>query len=317
MNSLPWIEKYRPSTFDSILSHDLIKNILLNILNKNNITNMILYGPSGIGKTTIIFNYLKLLYGDNYRSYILELNGSDDRGINIVREKIQEYCNTTSIYNNQLKIVILDEADSMTTDAQYALKEIMESHNITSKFCLICNSINKIIKPLQSACLILRFNTITKNYQKIFVTNICEKENITYNDNGLNLLIKYSHNDFRKLCNNLQTINLLYNNITKKNVLKCMNYPTDTEVKNIIDYIQTKNIKFVLDYILKIKNTNDYFLSTLINILFEKIILLELENYKLIEYIINTSIIEINICSFGNEELNIYSLIGCLYLLFN
>ena len=165
-DDLPWVEKYRPENFDTIISHNHIINVLTNLINNNHLPHIIFYGPPGTGKTTTILAAARKLYGSKYKSMILELNGSDDRGISVVREQIKDFSSTTSKISNifqshnsisDVKLIILDEADSMTFDAQFALRRVIELYTETTRFCLICNYLTKIIPALISRCMLFRF----------------------------------------------------------------------------------------------------------------------------------------------------------------
>ena len=152
--SLPWIEKYRPNSLDEMIDHSEKINTLKSLIDKNEMTHLLFYGPPGCGKTSLILACAKEMYGDQYLRYILELNASDDRGIDTVRKKIPDFVKTAS---NKIRLVILDEADALTNDAQSALRRVIEDYSKNSRFCLICNNINKIISGLQSRCTKMRF----------------------------------------------------------------------------------------------------------------------------------------------------------------
>jgi len=166
-NNLPWVEKYRPNEIINIISHKEILNTLTNLMDKNNFPHVIFYGPPGTGKTTTILACAKHMYGDSFPNMVLELNGSDDRGINVVREQIKDF-SQSEMFSNEIfnvnkkkhKLVILDEADSMTYDAQFALRRVIEIYTTTTRFCLICNYSTKIIPSLQSRCITFRFSPI-------------------------------------------------------------------------------------------------------------------------------------------------------------
>ena len=154
MFNLPWIEKYRPKNMDEIIDHQLKIQTLRNLMHRNELTHLLFYGAPGLGKTSLALSLARELYGDDYRMYILELNASDERGIDVVRNKIPHFIQSRS---DRIKMVILDEADAMTSEAQNAIRRVMENAIRTSRFVLICNNIKKIIPELQSRCVKMRF----------------------------------------------------------------------------------------------------------------------------------------------------------------
>ena len=160
MNNSIWIEKYRPKTFDDIIGQDKNINIIKNVLKNNSLPHLLLHGNSGVGKSSTINSIINYLYGDNKAFMVMKLDASDDRGINSVREEIKGFAEKMTIFNKGIKLIILDEADSMTFDAQFALRRIIEKYSENTRFCLICNYENKIIKPIKSRCVNIRFYPI-------------------------------------------------------------------------------------------------------------------------------------------------------------
>ena len=212
---ISWIEKYRPTNIKDIMGHKYILNTLNNIINNDyNIPHLLFYGPAGTGKTSTILTLCKKLFGpNNYKNRVLELNASDDRGINVVRENIMNFVkmDLSNIDPNYpsppYKILILDEADAMTIDAQTSLRIIMEEYGHITKFCIICNYINKIIQPIISRCMEFKFLQIPYNevIQKLkFISN---KENLELDDNIYELISNLSNGDLRKAIGILQNIN--------------------------------------------------------------------------------------------------------------
>ena len=223
--SKPWVEKYRPDKISDIISHNDILNTLYSLIKKNSFPHVIFYGPSGPGKTTTILACAKHLYGESFSKMVLELNGSDDRGINVVREQIKDFsCSemfSNSIFNKtnkKHKLVILDEADSMTFDAQFALRRVIENFSMTTRFCLICNYSTKIIPSLQSRCIIFRFSLIPESDHYKHISNIVLKENILIDDETLREIIKLSEGDMRKSLNVLQSLSISYDNFNLDNL---------------------------------------------------------------------------------------------------
>ena len=203
LKKLPWIEKFRPERLDDIVDHkDKIKT-LRNLISKDQLTHMIFYGTPGTGKTSTILACAREMYGEDYRRYILELNASDERGIETVRKSIPDF---VKISSSRIKLVILDEADAMTNDAQSALRRIIEIYSKSARFCLICNDINKIITGLQSRCTLFNFGNLSPDQIKIKLVEIIAKENIKISDEAVDHLINISK-DFRQILNTLQCLN--------------------------------------------------------------------------------------------------------------
>lgn len=205
--ALPFTEKYRPRTLEEVTGN---KEALLCLksLDINDLPNMLFYGPPGTGKTTTIRALLK----DIPRQNILELNASDHRGIDTVREKIKEFA---SVKMNGPKIVILDEADSMSKDAQAALRRIMEDYKNT-RFCIICNYYKKIIEPIVSRCSKFRFSPVNEMQR---IKEVCLKEDIKYDESGIRVLNRFSDGDMRKVMNDIQGISSSYEILNEENAL--------------------------------------------------------------------------------------------------
>ena len=149
LDSLPWVEKYRPKKLSSIVHHPNIIYALKKLIKKGQLPHMLFYGASGTGKTSTIMATAKKLYNEDISFMVLELNASDDRGINIVREEIKEFAESRNMFKTGIKLIILDEADSMTYDAQFALRRVIEKYSYNTRFCLICNYMNKIIPAIR------------------------------------------------------------------------------------------------------------------------------------------------------------------------
>lgn len=200
-----WAEKYRPRTLDEMIDQDEIVVRLKSFVKAKNVPHCIFAGPPGTGKTTAALCLAHDLYGENYREYIMELNASDERGINVIRETVKTFARTKPIGEVTFKLLILDEADNMTDDAQQALRRTMERYSETARFILVANYSGKIIEPIQSRCAPFRFTYLPADAVAERVRYICEKENVEITDDGVEAILDLSGGDLRKTLNILQT----------------------------------------------------------------------------------------------------------------
>ena len=212
-DSLPWVEKYRPSKLSQIVHHENIIYSLRKLIKKQHLPHMLFYGASGTGKTSTIIAATKKLYNNDANFMVLELNASDDRGINIVREEIKEFAECSNMFKNGVKLIILDEADSMTYDAQFALRRVIEKYSYNTRFCLICNYMNKIIGAIRSRCMQFRFAPISNIEMKKYLSLITEKEDVNITKAGMDSIIKLSYGDLRKAINIFQAVSMASDNI--------------------------------------------------------------------------------------------------------
>ncbi|PWN38145.1 P-loop containing nucleoside triphosphate hydrolase protein [Meira miltonrushii] len=213
----PWVEKYRPKTIDDVTAQEHTVTVLQKALLSTNLPHMLFYGPPGTGKTSTILALARQLFGPELmKTRVLELNASDERGITVVREKIKSFAKL-AVSNANLdfpcppyKIVILDEADSMTHDAQSALRRIMEQYSRITRFCLVCNYVTRIIEPLASRCSKFRFRTLDNVSTKDRLQSIADAEHVAFEEGVLDTLIKTSDGDLRRAITYLQSASRLH-----------------------------------------------------------------------------------------------------------
>jgi replication factor C small subunit len=238
MVSSIWTEKYRPSKFYELVGQDDIVKRVEGLTNSMNIPHLLFAGPAGTGKSSLALIIVKELYGTNWRENYLELNASDERGINIVREKVKNFARTKSIGNVPFKIIFLDEADALTPEAQQALRRTMENYSSTCRFILSCNYSSKVIDPIQSRCGIFRFKLLEKKDIEKYLLDIGKRENLIIKPEAIEILYEGSEGDCRRATNLLQATASISPNITPE------------LVSTIISNAKPKDIKVVLDYAL-------------------------------------------------------------------
>ena len=238
---LPWVEKYRPKYLRDIVGNDETIQALRRIAQDGNLPHLIISGMPGIGKTTSVLCLARELLGDDaklLREGVLELNASDDRGIDIVRNMIKTFAQKkVNLPYNRHKIIILDEADSITPAAQQALRRTMEIYSSSTRFVFSCNQSNKIIEPLQSRCSILRFNKLKDEDILIVLKRVLDAEHIeNFTDDGLSALIFTSDGDMRQALNNLQSVYYGFGLINADNVFKLVDTPNPLIVRRMLQH---------------------------------------------------------------------------------
>jgi replication factor C small subunit len=198
-----WIEKYRPRNLDEVVGHDDVVDRLYSYVERNELPNLLFSGPAGVGKTTCSVAIAREIYGDDWRENFLELNASDDRGIDVVRGRIKDFART-SFGGYDYRIIFLDEADSLTDDAQSALRRTMEQFSNNTRFILSCNYSSRIIDPIQSRCAVYRFSPLSDEAIAEYVRRIADEEGITLTDGAVDALAYVADGDMRKAINALQ-----------------------------------------------------------------------------------------------------------------
>ncbi len=313
--NIPWIEKYRPSNLKSIKSQDYVRISLEKLIEKNTIPHLLFFGSPGTGKTSTILASIKELEKKGYFVSKLELNTSDQRGINTVRKKIKEFASTRSFFKNGLKIIILDEADSMTNIAQCALRRIIEKYSRNVRFCIICNYINKIIPAIQSRCMKFRFSLLSEKEIEIKIKSIAEQENITISDKGIKTIVELSNGDMRKGINILQSIPLFCKGITVNdfNIRMCLGYPTNDMIDTTFS-ILISNDKILNKYT-KINNlikSRGILLRDLIQCLHKQILKnkKQFKKNNFIEILKMMALVEFNLTLNINENIQLGALIS-------
>ncbi|XP_074658799.1 replication factor C subunit 5-like [Tubulanus polymorphus] len=237
--NLPWVEKYRPKSLNDLISHKDIINTVNKFIKEDCLPHLLLYGPPGTGKTSTILAVARQLYSPaSFNSMVLELNASDDRGIGIVRGPVLSFASTRTIFSGGFKLVILDEADAMTRDAQNALRRIIEKFTENTRFCLICNYLSKIIPAIQSRCTRFRFGPLSPEQMIPRIEHVVASERIDVNRDGMNALVTLASGDMRRALNVLQCTAMAYDGVVdENNVYSCVGHPLRRDIESILNWM--------------------------------------------------------------------------------
>ncbi|CAG5095062.1 Similar to RFC4: Replication factor C subunit 4 (Homo sapiens) [Cotesia congregata] len=255
----PWVEKYRPRTVEDVVEQNEVVEVLRQSMSGGDFPNLLFYGPPGTGKTSTILAAARQLFGNIYKDRILELNASDERGIQIIRDKVKSFSQLTASATRPdgtpcppFKIIILDEADSMTDAAQSALRRTMEKESHSTRFCLICNYVSRIIGPLTSRCTKFRFKPLGQEKIIERLEHICKEENLVTDKYVLTKLVDASGGDLRKAITSLQSVTRLKGKdveITVDDVVEVTGVVPDRWLNRLLEVSQGKDFSKVEDFV--------------------------------------------------------------------
>jgi len=273
--NLPLVEKYRPTNLSEIVGQDTIINSLTKIFNGGSFPHLLFYGGSGSGKTSTIMAVLNDYFGIKKKLMVMRLDASDDRGINSVREEIKGFAEKRNYFNKGIKVIILDEADSMTFDAQFALRRIIEKYSSSTRFCLICNYDNKIIPAIKSRCAEFKFNPIKPEIMKKQLEHIAKSEKLSYTDSTMDIISNISKGDMRKAINLMQSACI--NKVGGESYIKenlCYDvagYPLPAEIEKVTNILLDKNktLEVSIKKISKLVLENGYSISIILKEIME------------------------------------------------
>lgn len=277
---LPFVERFRPKTLDDVISHHDIIYTLKSFIKTQNIPHLLFYGPPGTGKTSTIEAFVTELYGDdNVEFMTMNINASEERGIEIVRNKISNFVKTGPVYrvptDKKLpvyKFVILDEADAMTLDAQATLRKVIESYTYNARFCLICNYIKGIDDAIRSRCTVFKFSSLDYDSVVGRILEISKISNVSITEDGLNMMWKLSNGDMRKVLHMIQVISIGYKIITA-DVITCFHkYPTDDDINTLYKVFICGDIGRSVKELNKIVRSKGYALIDIVNELSQYIV---------------------------------------------
>ncbi len=230
-----WTEKYRPRTFEEFKGQEKIAERVKAMVKQKNISNFLFAGPAGVGKSTLAFIIARELFGETYKQNFLDLNASDERGIDVVRNTIKDFARTKAVGDVPFKIIFLDECDSLTKEAQQALRRTMENFTNTTRFILSCNYSSKLIDPIQSRCTVFRFKPLEREQIKVIIEKIIKNENMEIDEKAIVALYEVSNGDVRRMENILQSCAAVSKNIDEEKVYQLVSAARPKEVKEVLE----------------------------------------------------------------------------------
>jgi replication factor C small subunit len=230
-----WTEKYRPKEFKEVLGQEQVVSKIEAFVKQKNMPHLLFVGPAGVGKTSLSLVIAHQLFGESWRSNFLELNASDERGIDVIRVKVKDFARTRAIGDVPFKIIYLDECDALTRDAQQALRRTMENFTQTCRFILSANYSSKLIDPIQSRCAIFRFKPLEKDYVKKIIESIAKKESLKIDKPAEDALVEISGGDCRKVENILQSCAAISDNITEDSIFSLASMAKPKEMLSVLN----------------------------------------------------------------------------------
>lgn len=317
VGNLPWVEKYRPSTLDDPISHKDIVSTIDRFIAEDRLPHLLLYGPPGTGKTSTILAAARKMYAPNeLSSMLLELNASDDRGIGVVSDQVISFAETRTLSfraageRRKLKLILLDEADAMTGDAQNALRRVIERYTDNVRFCLICNYLSKIIPALQSRCTRFRFAPLGKEQIMPRLRHIAAAERVNVTEDGEQALISLAEGDMRRVINVLQSRAMAYDRVTESTVYQCVGHPLKSDVRDIVTWLLNESFEEIYKRVNQLKVAKGLALQDILSEVHFYVIRLAVSQTVKIILLEKMADIEYRLSSGASEKLQLGALIG-------
>ncbi|RJE27456.1 replication factor c [Aspergillus sclerotialis] len=311
-DNLPWVEKYRPNTLEDVSGHQDILATINKFVDANRLPHLLLYGPPGTGKTSTVLALARRIYGaQNMRQMVLELNASDDRGIDVVREQIKTFASTKQIFSmapsntggsalGKFKLIVLDEADAMTSTAQMALRRIMERYTANTRFCIIANYTHKLSPALLSRCTRFRFSPLKEADIRSLIDHVIEKEQVLIQPEAVDSLVTLSKGDMRRSLNVLQACH-------------ASTAPHPSDIQEIMaTLLSTSDVTSCLNTVNTLKSTKGLALADILAALSDQLQRLTVPAQTRITWLEGLAEIEFRLAGGGSEALQTGGLVGVL-----
>ncbi|RJQ17359.1 replication factor C small subunit [Candidatus Woesearchaeota archaeon] len=305
-----WTEKYRPSTFEEIVGQTEIVKRTKAFVEQRNMPHLLFSGPAGVGKTTLSLVIARQLFKESWKENFLELNASDERGIDVVRVKVKEFARTRAIGDVPFKIIYLDECDALTKEAQQALRRTMENYTHTCRFILSCNYSSKIIDPIQSRCTIFRFKLLTEKEMEKIIETIAKKEQLTIDEKAKKALFVISEGDVRRVENILQSSAASNQNITEDTIYSIASMARPKEIVQVLEFAMKRDFKNAKDLLLKTMLEHGLSGSDVIKQIQKEIWQLKAEDKKKLEMVKECGEIEFRMVEGSDEFIQLEALLA-------
>lgn len=311
-----WVDKYRPKTFSEIVGQDFFVKRVSAFLESKNLPHLLFAGSPGTGKTTTALVVARELYGEHgTKGNFLELNASDDRGIDVIRNQIKEFAKLKSLADVPYKIICLDEADSLTKDAQQALRRTMEKYSHSCRFILACNEMAKIIDPIQSRCVIFKFKSLADEPLMNLLDRIANDEGLSFSDGAKEFLIEISSGDVRRLINSLQAAASIDSNVTVDLLNEVCDFVNPKEVEEMILYAKEGDFFKARDVMIKLRTIRGLSGLEILKEIYRVILKVDIDPKTKVKFIDRIASVEFRLVEGSDEELQLEALLAMMSLL--